>query len=546
MMTEIETQLNGKPPDLVVTPVGVGSFAQAVVSHSKAAGRNTRVLAVEPDTAACLWKSLNSGASLPINTNSTIMSGMNCGTVSTNAWPILKSGVDASVTVSDIESHLAVEELLSLGVNAGPCGGSTLAALRYATSEGLESLGLTKDSVVVLLSTEGARDYIKPLDVRISDPVELTQALVRIDSTNPDLSKAGGVGEKPIAEFITAWLEHRNIETHWLEETPGRPSIVAIVRGSGGGKSMMMNGHLDTVTTAGYKGDPLSGKIQDGSVYGRGTFDMKAGLAAALVALALAKEANLRGDVIFAGVADEENLSFGTEEVLRDGWRADGAIVMEPTFLDIVLAHKGFVWFEVDIIGRAAHGSRYDLGIDAISKAGYFLVQLDHYSQSILNGKGHPELGTGSVHASLIQGGEEPSSYPAKCTITIERRTVPGETRESTLEEIKSMLDKLVSTVADFQYEIRVGVSRIPFQISKDDPFVTCAIKGIETALERPGTFRPEKFWTDCALLAEKGISSLLFGVDGEGAHAATEWATVDSIRKVSKALTLVLEDFCR
>jgi acetylornithine deacetylase/succinyl-diaminopimelate desuccinylase-like protein len=545
-MTEIETQLHGKHPDLIVTPVGVGSFAQAVVTHSKAAGRGTRVLSVEADTAACLWRSLSGATPVRTKTSSTIMSGMNCGTVSTTAWPILKSGIDMSLTVSDYESHEAVKELVSMGVNAGPCGASTLAALRRITGKDMSLLGLTKDSVVVLLSTEGAREYNRPLDVKIEDAVALTQALIRIDSTNPDLSNGAGVGEKPIADYITAWLEHRGIETHRLEETRGRPSIIGIVRGSGGGKSFMMNGHLDTVTTAGYDGDPFSGHIRDGSVYGRGAYDMKAGIAAALVSLSRAKCANLRGDVIFAGVADEENASVGTEEMLRAGWRADGAIVIEPTNLDIVLAHKGFVWLEVDILGRAAHGSRYDLGIDAICKAGYFLVELDRYSKEVLSGPADPRLGTGSVHASLIQGGEEPSSYPAKCTITIERRTVGGETADNIKGDIKRILDRLSARVDDFKYDIRVGLSRPPFEIPENNKFIVCAIQAAEASLGRPATIRPEKGWTDCALLAEKGIPSLIFGVDGGGCHASTEWATIDSIEKVTAAITTMIHDFCR
>ncbi|KAH8649685.1 tryptophan synthase beta subunit-like PLP-dependent enzyme [Tricladium varicosporioides] len=545
MMVEIDTQLDGRSLDLVVLPVGVGSLAQAVVAHSKTSGRGTRVLSVEPDTAACLWRNLTDGFPAPAQTRNTVMAGMNCGKVSTNAWPSLKSGIDASVTISDIESHEAVEDLLTMGVKAGPCGAATLAALRFAASLGLESLNLNKDSTVVLLSTEGPREYIKPLDARISDPVALTQALVRIESTNPGLSKAGGVGERQIADYIAAWLEHRNIETYWLEKTQGRPSVVGIVRGSGGGKSIMFNGHLDTVTTIGYSGDPLSGNIKDGSLYGRGCFDMKAGLAAALVTLAQAKKAGLRGDVIFTGVADEENLSAGTEELLKQGWTADGAIVLEPTCLQIVTAHKGFVWLEVDIHGRAAHGSRYDLGVDAICKAGHFLVELDKYSQEVLRREPNPELGTGSVHASLIQGGEEPSSYPAKCTITIERRTVPGETSTSITEEIKKILDQLAAGVADFKYEIRVTFSRSPFHIEKNHAFVACVVKNIEKALGKTAKFHGEKIWADSALLTDKGIPSMLFGVDGEGAHAATESVTIESIEQVTQSLVNIVDDFC-
>ncbi|KAH6714622.1 tryptophan synthase beta subunit-like PLP-dependent enzyme [Leptodontidium sp. MPI-SDFR-AT-0119] len=450
MLSEIDRELEGKPPDLIVTLVGVGSLAQAIISYSKRSGRNTRVLAVEPDTAACLWTSLSNGTSTPVKTSSTIMASMNCGTLSTTAWPILKAGVDVSVTVSDIEAHQVVQKLFSLGVEAGPCGAATLAGLQYAAST---DLNLTLESIIVLLSIEGARAYTAPLDVTISDPVTLAQALVRIDSTNLGLSKSGGAGETAIAEYITAWLSHRGIETHWLESTRGRPSVVGIIRGIGGGKALMLNGHIDTVTTAGYEGNPLSGVIHGGKIYGRGILDMKAGIAAALIALVAAKEANLRGDIIFAGVADEENLSLGTEEILAAGWTADGAIVMEPTMLDIVLSHKGFVWFKVDIYGRVAYGSLFDIGIDAICKAGYFLVELDKYNKSILDGK----------RDYLIQGGEEPSSYPAMCTVTIERRTVPGEAEETTLQELRSILERLTNTVPEFTYDIHTTFVRPAF-----------------------------------------------------------------------------------
>lgn len=199
MMAEIDTQLGGNPPTLVVTPVGVGSFAQAVVSHSKAAGRGTRVLAVEPDTAACLWKSLSQGCPTQIKTSHTIMTGMNCGTVSDIAWPVLKSGLDMSVTVSDLESHKAVQDLLPVGIMSGPCGASTLAALRRVYESGnFPDIGLTEDSVVVLLSTEGSRDYEVPLDVKTEDPAALTQALVHIDSANPDLSMSRGAEENGV------------------------------------------------------------------------------------------------------------------------------------------------------------------------------------------------------------------------------------------------------------------------------------------------------------------------------------------------------------
>jgi threonine dehydratase len=165
MLREIDEQLDMTSHKILVSPVGVGSLAQAVVSYCKTAGRNSTVLAVEPHQAACLWESLQAGQSMTIETGSTIMCGMNCGTVSTAAWPILKAGLDASVTISDAEAHDALVYLKSMGVLAGPCGGATLAALRYVTLKDPEALSLTPDSKVVLICSEGAREYREPMSI---------------------------------------------------------------------------------------------------------------------------------------------------------------------------------------------------------------------------------------------------------------------------------------------------------------------------------------------------------------------------------------------
>jgi diaminopropionate ammonia-lyase family len=165
MLREIDDQLGDKLADLVITPVGVGSLAQSVVTHFKAPGGQTAVVTVEPDTAACLWRSLREGESVITETTPTIMAGLDCGAVSTIAWPILKAGVDASMTVSDYEAHIAAVDLQSMGVDAGPCGSAPLAALRRLTAEEKSKLGLTRDSVILLLCTEASREYDIPHDV---------------------------------------------------------------------------------------------------------------------------------------------------------------------------------------------------------------------------------------------------------------------------------------------------------------------------------------------------------------------------------------------
>lgn len=371
----------------------------------------------------------------------------------------------------------------------------------------------------------------------------LLAELIAIDSSNPDLVP-GAAGESAIADFVSGWLQARGFEIHRLEERSGRPSIVAIAAGSGGGRSLMLNGHLDTVTLAGYDGDPLEPEIRDGSMFGRGAFDMKSGMAAMMVAAAEAATRPHAGDILLALVADEEYGSTGTEEVLRS-FTVDAAIVTEPSHLEVTLAHRGFAWFDVTIDGVAAHGSRPDLGVDAIAKAGYFLVEIDRWAHSLATGPAHPVLGTGSVHASVITGGEEISSYPAHCTVSIERRTVPGENADTVEAELRRMLDGISSTQPDFRYRVERGIERQPFQVADTEAIVQTTLATVERLTGEPAVRRGEPFWTDCALLAEAGIPCLLFGVDGGGAHAATEWVTLDSLETVTRALHDIIIDFC-
>jgi len=540
---EIDSQLTeltgGKQADIVIVPVGVGSLAQAAVMHYKQPERSgkTKIVTVEPDTAACLKKALlhssdSSPAPSGILTSSTIMTGLNCPTVSPMAWPYLHAGVDVATSVADVQVHKSVTDLRSMGVDVGPCGAAPLTALRQIAAQPDQTI-LEPDSIVVLLATEGPRDYPEPLDATSTDPIALTQILTRIDSSNPDLSSEAGGGESKIAEYLFAWLMHHDFEVHRLETHAGRPSVVGVAKGSGGGKTLMFNGHIDTV------------------VHGRGSFDMKAGIAASLVAVYRANcTGNLRGDIILALVADEENLSIGTQELLAAGWHADAAVISEPTGHEMLLSHKGFIWAEVDIIGKAGHGSRPDLCVDAITKAGHFLVALEKFGEALMNGQveeavRHPKLGTGTIHASLITGGEELSSYPALCTISIERRTVPGETTRLVENQLNSILNELSKNVPGFKSTLRMGESRAPYDIDENHAFVEMFAEHARVVLGTEVAMAGGSYWADSALLAEKGIPAVLFGVQGGGAHASKEWADTDSIAKVAETLKRVALDFC-
>src|SRR5574340_730909 len=271
----------------------------------------------------------------------------------------------------------------------------------------------------------------------MDDLTQLLSELVTIDSTNPVLVP-GGTGEAEIAHFIAVWLEKGGLEVELVETAPGRPNGVGIARGTGGGKSLILNGHMDTVGN-GEMQRPHTPTEKDGRLYGRGAYDMKGGLAACMVAAVQARALGLRGDVIIQAVVDEEYASIGTQ-ALAPRFKADGAIVAEFTELKMILAHKGFVWLEIETTGTAAHGSRPDLGVDAIVKMGRVLGALEQLDNQLRMKPVHPLLWSGSIHASLIKGGRELSSYPDQCVLSVERRTIPGETPPFVKSELEDLL----------------------------------------------------------------------------------------------------------
>lgn len=551
MMTEIDEQLSqlGLQSTLTVTPVGVGSLGHAVVRHCKSRTTPIAVVAVEPDSGPCLISSLEAGTMVSVTSSETIMNGMNCGTVSATAWPDLQRAVDAAVTVSSYESHCAVQYLASHSVRAGPCGGASLAAIRRLRASGQAASLLHRDAVVVLLCTEGARPYPIPRDVAVEDVVGLTQVLTQIDSSNPTLSVADGVGETEIANYLAAWLAHRGIEYHRVEPVAGRPSIVGVFRGSGGGQSLMFNGHIDTVSLSSYESDPLSGHLGEKEgrqvIFGWGSLDMKGGLAAALAALAAIKASGrtLRGDVIVAAVSDEEDASQGTRDIIAAGWRADAAVVPEPTMGAIAIAHKGFVWVEVDILGVAAHGSDSQAGVDAILQAGWFLQSLEQYQKRLPI---DDTLGQATLHCGLIKGGQEPSSYPQRCTITIEFRTIPAQSNESILEDVNALLSGIAKEKPRFRYAPpRLTISRPTQKLSADHPLVQTAVAcATEVLVDGPGVISVP-FWCDAALLSEAGVPAIVYGPSGAGLHSKEEWVEVDSLQEMSRVFEKLIQELC-
>ncbi len=364
----------------------------------------------------------------------------------------------------------------------------------------------------------------------MSELAELTSSLVAIDSVNPELVP-DGVGEGELARFVAGWCERAGLDVELEEVAAGRPNVVATARGSGGGRSLMLNAHLDTVGVAGMD-EPFSGRIEDGKVFGRGAFDMKASLAASMLTAARAATRSLRGDVILTAVCDEEAASLGTAAIAAER-TADGAIVTEPTDERVAVAHKGFVAFAVETEGRAAHGSRPDLGVDAIARMGPVLVGLEALAARLRERPAHRLLGSGSLHAGLIEGGQEYSSYPARCLLRGERRTIPGETVDQVEGELRELLDGVSGSV-------RVEFSREPFEVDEQAELVR-----LVTAQAGGGEAVGVPFWADSALLARAGIPTVLYGPTGEGAHAESEWVDVASAERCAAVYLAVAESWC-
>ena len=376
----------------------------------------------------------------------------------------------------------------------------------------------------------------------MSEIVELLQQLVAIDSINPDLVP-GGAGEEKIARFVADWFERAGLEVVWDEPAPGRPNVIGIARGTGGGRSLLLNAHMDTVGVEGME-RPHDPYIQDNRLYGRGAYDMKGGLAAIMAAGAAAKKRGLRGDVIVTAVADEEYASIGTSSIVKK-WHADAAIVTEPTELHICTAHKGFVWLDVETEGVAAHGSRPDLGVDAIVKMGKVLLGLEELDRSLRAAPSHRLLGSGSVHASLIQGGQELSSYPRHCSLGVERRTIPGETLQKVESEIPRICEQIAATDPTFKATVKTSMVRDPFEVSLDEPIVRAVLRKATTILgHQPGEIG-QTGWMDSALLSAAGIPAVVFGPGGEGAHAVVEWSNLEHVERCAEILAAVAEEFC-
>ena len=374
------------------------------------------------------------------------------------------------------------------------------------------------------------------------DARELTRALVRIDSRNPDLV-AGGPGEGEAAAYLGGVLAAWGFHVEMMEAAPGRPNVVARI-GPRGGRSLLFTGHLDVVGTEGMTHEPFGGEVRGERLYGRGSADMKAGIAAMCAAAARAADGPLGCEIIVAAVADEEWASIGTQALVEAGIRADAAIVTEPTRLAIMPAHRGFAWADVLVHGRAAHGSRWDIGIDAVRHAGLLLAELDRLDSEVLTAREHPLLGRASLHASTIAGGTGMSTYPDRCLVQVERRTIPGESASTFHDELEAACARVRARKPDFAADVRITLAQPPSDVATDAPIV----RALGAALSGEGLAAPilgMSAWTDAAILNEAGIPAVCFGPgDIALAHAAEEWVPLADIDAATRALTRLARDW--
>src|ERR671937_755376 len=305
------------------------------------------------------------------------------------------------------------------------------------------------------------------LSIEQADIRELLAQLVAIDSVNPTLVP-GGAGEADVACFVADWLDRNGVAVDYHDLGEARANVIGRVPGKGHGRVLLLNAHLDTVGIGGVDAG-FSPRVDGNRLYGRGAYDMKGSLSVIMLVAAAVAERPLSGDLIVTAVADEEAYSIGTEAVARTV-SADAAVVTEPTEMNVALAHKGFVWLEVVTEGVAAHGSRYDLGVDAIARMGPVLVGLAELDKRLRAERDpHPLLGGPSLHASLIEGGHELSTYPDRCVVKIERRTLPGETVRDVEEQL--------SAVAGDAATVRTLFAREPLEVVPDEAIVAALIE---------------------------------------------------------------------
>ncbi len=374
--------------------------------------------------------------------------------------------------------------------------------------------------------------------------INTLQKLVQINSVNPGLVE-GAPGEGEIARFIHEQLIQMGVDSRITDAAPGRPNVTAIIKGNGGGKSLMINAHTDTVGVEGMD-DPFSARIENEKLYGRGSYDMKSGIAAMLaVAKSFAdSKPDISGDLVLTFVADEEHESVGAAAI-ADEIRTDSAIVTEPTDLRLCLAHRGFSIHKITVHGKTAHGGNHMLGVDANVKMGLLLNEIAEFAKHLPVQNRHPLCGEGSMHVPLIEGGRSLFIYSHKCTIHTERRTLPGETQKAVETDLRNLIANVKKKDPEFRADLEDVLWRSPYEISPDKDIVKAATSAAESVLGKVPETIGHTWWEDSAIFGEAGMETMILGAKGGGIHEDIEWVEIGSVIELAEILYRTTLDYC-
>jgi acetylornithine deacetylase len=387
----------------------------------------------------------------------------------------------------------------------------------------------------------------------------LMSEMVKIESINPDLV-AGGSGEQKVAEFTANFLKDNGLEASIQQIAPGRCNVIGVLKGTGGGKNLLIDAHLDTVSVEGMD-EPFSGRVEDGKLFGRGSADDKGGVAAGVEALIALKESGicLKGDVIVSGVAGEEYASEGSEALIKKyQGTVQGCIIGEPSrmsqglYLSIGVGSGGFVWVEFETRGNRTHGSLFRIGVDAIDHMSVILQSISQLKQRLIHQKPYvnpladhgAELNP-SLHNSLIKGGFDLATYPDLCTLSIERRTVYGETFAQVREEIDQIMRSAKETIPNFNGSARVVFEREPWEAQKSQLLSTIEEEAAKELGKAPLHYAVAG-WDDGAIASNAGIPTVVFGPSGNNWHGLGEYVDIASLHKCARVMANSAIRFCK
>jgi acetylornithine deacetylase/succinyl-diaminopimelate desuccinylase-like protein len=374
-----------------------------------------------------------------------------------------------------------------------------------------------------------------------AEATDLLAAMVSIESVTPWLIPTGS-GEAKVASFIADWLADAGAEVEIVEVSPGRPNVLGRLRGTGGGPTLCLNAHSDTVGYEGWPDEALVPRVQGDRLYGLGAADDKAGCAAAMLALrSLAQSgARLSGDLLVACVADEEGSSIGSEHLAGQGG-IDAAIVIEPQPThELVVEHQGFGWIDVIAHGVAAHGCEPDTGVDAIVHLAEVITRLHRLDRTVFQPNPSALNGRTVFHSGTITGGTDYATYPAVAKVGLEIGTQPGEHLSDRIAEIEAIFAEIAATEPGFRGEVIVKLDREPFVAHGQEALQRIVAAAMTEVLGKQPKVTGMNGWTDAALMQAAGIPTLLLGSTGGNYHAANEWASITELVKLADILARV------